>query len=70
MAEQDEPILTTKYLILKLSKELDLGKLLKKLKSYQKVHTENPTWNDLVEILVSVEIFQKQMKIGQYLENI
>ena len=70
MAEQDEAILTTKYLILKLSKEVDLGKLLKKLKTYQKDHGTNPTWNDLVDILVSVEIFQKQMRIGQYLENL
>lgn len=70
MAEQNELILTTKYLILKLSKEVDLAKLLKKLKAYQKAHNENPTWNNLVDILVSAEIFQKQMEIGQYLENL
>ena len=70
MAEQEEAILTTKYLILKLSKEINLGKLLKKLKAYQTTHGTNPTWNDLVDILVSVEIFQKQMEIGQFLETL
>jgi len=70
MTEQGEAILSTKFLILKLSKEVDLNKLLRKLRNYQKTHIKNPTWNDLVEILISVEIFQKQMEIRQYLENL
>lgn len=69
MAEEDDSALQDKYLVLKLAKEIDLDKLLKLLRAYQKVHKENPIWRDLAEILSSVEIDQVQTKIGEFIEN-
>ena len=70
MAEQDAPLLSTKYLVLRLTKEVNLEKLLRKLKTYQKDHEGNPTWSDLVDILSSAETYKKQTKIGKFLENL
>jgi hypothetical protein len=43
MSEQDAPLLSTKYLVLKLTKEVNLEKLVRKLKTFQKDHEGNPT---------------------------
>jgi hypothetical protein len=65
---ETETSLGTKYLVLKLSKEVDLTTLLKKLKNYQKEHKTKPTWNDLADLLAKSEIDPKQTKIHEFIE--
>ncbi len=69
MNGEDEVVIPAKYFFLKLSKQVDLKKLLKKLKFYHSNHRDIPTWKDLTQILSSVELEQTQTKIGDYLEN-
>jgi hypothetical protein len=70
VSEQDTPLLSTKYLVLRLTKEVNLEKLLRKLKTFQKNHEGNPRWGDLVDILSSAETYKKQTTIGTFLETL
>ncbi len=69
MSVEDDSALQSKYLVLKLVKEIDLHKLLKLLRMYQKGHKVNPIWRDLAEILSSVEVDQVQTKIGEFIQK-
>ena len=69
MVTEDASTLEDKYLVLKLAKEIDLNKLLKSLRAYQRGHRDNPIWGDLAEILSSAEIDQVQTKIGEFINK-
>ena len=70
MSEEIEGSLATKYLVLKLSKPINLEKLLKDLKTFQIDRDKTCTWSDLAEILASAELDQKQTKLGEYIKDL
>lgn len=69
MTSESEFTLQDKYLVLKLAKQVDLSKLLKLLRTYQKDHKGIPTWGELSKILSTVELDQVQTTIGEFIQR-